>query len=324
MPRLKRSKTTRPGLTRRRSGAGFSYVAVDGSTVRDSDVRDRIDSLAIPPAWTDLWIAPEEFGHIQAIGTDAAGRRQYIYHPVWREKRDRTKFVRSLELAATLPGARAVVTRDLRDDESTETRTLAAAFRILDTASPRVGGERYLESNGSHGLSTLLCSHVSVSTTDHISINFRGKGGLDWEAEFDDHDLAHVIRSLKRRGATARLLAWKDGDSWHPLAASAINDYVRERTHGEFTAKDFRTLRGTIVAAESLAGSGPTKLRRDRQAALKKAFEDASTALGNTPTIAKKSYVDPRVIDLYRRGKTIAIKRGSSPEKALRELLGAD
>lgn len=321
MARLRRSRTTKPGLGRRRSGSGFSYVATDGSTIRDPEIRERIDSLAIPPAWTHVWIAPDPLGHIQAIGTDAAGRRQYLYHPVWREKRDATKFDRALDLAATLPSARAQVTRDLRTAGPTRERALAAAFRILDTASPRVGGERYLESNGSFGLTTLIGSHVTTRG-DHVAIHFRGKGGLDWQAEFDDRDLATVLRVLKRRGATARLLSWKDEKAWHPLAASDVNEYVRERTHGEFTAKDFRTLRGTIVAAESLAASGPSKIRRERQAAITKAFIDASDVLGNTPTIAKKSYVDPRVVNLYRRGRTITVSRGSSPEKALRELLG--
>ena len=321
MPRLRRSRPTRPGLGRRRSGTGFSYVDRDGSTIRDDDERERIETLAIPPAWTHVWISPDPLGHIQAIGTDAAGRRQYLYHPLWRERRDRTKFERALDLASTLPAARAQVTRDLRSDGPTKQRALAAAFRILDTASPRVGGERYLESNGSFGLTTLLGSHVEVSR-DHVAIHFRGKGGIDWQAEFDDHDLAAVLRSLKRRGAGARLLAWKDGTQWHPLAAHDVNDYVRDRTKGEFTAKDFRTLRGTIVAAESLAASGTSTVRRTRQAAISKAFVEASVVLGNTPTIAKKSYVDPRVIERYRKGRTIAVARGSSPERALRDLLG--
>jgi DNA topoisomerase-1 len=320
MARLRRSKTTKPGLGRTRSGSGFRYVDVTGSAAASAD-KERIEELAIPPAWSNVWIAPDPLGHIQAIGTDAAGRRQYLYHPLWRAKRDKTKFERALDLAATLPGARAQVTRHLRDEEPSRERALAAAFRILDTASPRVGGERYLESNGSFGLTTLIGSHITI-TGDHVAINFVGKGGLDWEAEFDDHDLAHVLRSLKRRGGAARLLAWKDGRSWHPLAAHDVNDYVRERTHGEFTAKDFRTLRGTIVAAQSLADSGPSKVRRTRQAAITKSFVDASTVLGNTPTIAKKSYVDPRVIDRYRRGRTITVGTGSSPERALRELLG--
>ncbi|CAN5280852.1 DNA topoisomerase IB [soil metagenome] len=321
MPRLRRSRTTRPGLSRRRSGTGFRYLDTTGSTLASEEDRDRIDALAIPPAWTQVWISPDPLGHIQAIGTDAAGRRQYLYHPVWRDKRDRTKFDRALDLAATLTAARAQVTRDLRDTEPSKSRALAAAFRILDTASPRIGGEHYLEANGSHGLSTLQCRHVETHG-DSVSLSFVGKGGLDWASDFEDHDLAAVLRSLKRRGSAARLLAYKSEGSWHPLAAHEINDYVRERTRGEFTAKDFRTLRGTIIAAQSLAASGPSRARRDRQAAISRAMVEASDALGNTPTIARKSYVDPRVVDRYRRGRVIEVGRGSAPERALRELLG--
>lgn len=322
MPRLRRSRTTRPGLSRRKSGTGFRYLDAAGATLNDESDRERIEALAIPPAWTQVWISPDPLGHIQAIGTDGAGRRQYIYHPIWRDKRDRTKFDRALDLAATLTSARAQVTRDLRDSEPSKRRALAAAFRILDTASPRIGGEHYLEANGSHGLSTLKCSHV-VTHGDSVSLSFVGKGGLDWASGFEDHDLAAVLRSLKRRGSEARLLAWKDGATWHPLAAHEINDYVRERTRGEFTAKDFRTLKGTIVAAQSLAAAGVTRQRRERQSAITAAMVAASEVLGNTPTIARKSYVDPRVVERYRRGRVIDVSRGSAPERALRQLLGA-
>jgi len=323
MPRLRRSRTGSPGFSRKRSGTGFSYVAENGSTLTDASVRSRIESLAIPPAWVDVWIAPDPLGHIQAIGTDAAGRRQYIYHPQWRARRDRSKFERALALAAVLPGARGVVTRDLRADEASKARALAAAFRLLDSASPRVGGKRYLDENGSHGLSTLLCSHATIHGDDEIEIRFRGKGGLPWEALLHDVDLASVIRSLKRRGSTAHLLAYRDGNDWHALSASDINDYVRERTKGDFTAKDFRTLRGTIVAAQSLRDSAPASTKAAQKRAVVDAMKAAAATLGNTPTIAKKSYVDPRVVEKYLVGDLIA-GNGAAPEAALRVLLGAD
>jgi len=320
MPRLRRSRTSSPGLGRRRSGTGFSYVTESGATLKDDSVRGRIDSLAIPPAWTDVWITPDPLGHIQAMGTDAAGRRQYIYHAQWRARRDRTKFDRALELAAVLPTARSVVTRDLRRDEPDEARALAAAFRLLDSASPRVGGKRYLDQNGSHGLSTLLCAHATIHGESEIEIRFRGKGGLPWEALLHDEDLATVIRSLKRRGPKAHLLAYRTGGDWHTVAASEINDYVRERTHGEFTAKDFRTLRGTIVAAQSLRDSEPASTKTATKRVISQAMQAAADTLGNTPTIARKSYVDPRIVAKYEAGIVIA-PNGSSPEMALRELL---
>lgn len=316
--RLRRSHPGRGGLRRARAGAGFRYFRANGGAVDDDD-RDRARSLGIPPAWRDVWIADDPWGHIQATGVDAAGRTQYLYHPEWRARRDRGKFGRALELADVLSSARGTVTRDLRDSEPSRTRALAAAFRLLDSASPRVGGERYLEANHSHGLSTLLCSHVAVHGSE-IEIRFPGKGGKAWETVLDDPDLASVVRELSDRGPHARLLAYRHGDDWHAVSAAEINDYVRERTHGDFTAKDFRTLRGTLEAATSLAVASPQATRRAQNAAIASAMRDAAIALGNTPAIAKKSYVDPRVVRAYRAGRVLDL-RGAAPEKRLRDVV---
>jgi DNA topoisomerase-1 len=303
-----------------RAGKGFSYRDASGAVVSDRELRARFDHLAIPPAWTDVWIAPHTNGHIQAVGTDGVGRRQYIYHPTWREQKDRLKFDRALSLAESLPTARRRVTIDLRTTEPTRERALAAAFRMLDTGSLRVGSERYAESNGSHGLATLLCAHAVVSG-DTVRLKFPAKSGQEWESDITDPDLAAVIRALKRRGATARLLAWKDGRTWHPIHSHEINEYVREQTGGAFTAKDFRTLHGTIAAAISLAQHGPEQKKAARARALAQAMRDASEVLGNTPAIAKKSYVDPRVVDLYTSGTTIDRNRINAAESELRSLL---
>jgi len=320
MPRLRRSDSSGAGLHRVRAGRGFSYKDTAGHPIADSEMRKRIQQLAIPPAWTDVWIAPYPNGHIQATGVDAAGRRQYIYHPTWREQKDRIKFDRALSLAESLPTARRRVTMDLRAEEPTRERALAAAFRMLDTGSLRVGSEQYAESNGSHGLATLLCSHATVRD-DIVSLHFPAKSGQEWRSEIADADLASVVQSLKRRGSNARLLAWRQGAKWHPVVAQEINAYVRERTGGEFTAKDFRTLHGTVVAAVSLAkhGSEPRKSARDR--AIAQAMRDASAVLGNTPSIARKSYVDPRLIDRYTEHTTIDPRRLNSAETELRTLL---
>jgi DNA topoisomerase-1 len=322
MPRLRRTDSTRPGVTRARSGGGFTYRDEHGTTIADRELRARIEHLAIPPAWTDVWISPYPNGHVLATGVDAAGRRQYIYHPTWREQKDRIKFDRALMLAESLPSARRLVTIDLRRDEPDRLRALAAAFRMLDTGSLRVGSERYAEDHGSHGLSTLLGGHVTVSG-DRVALAFPGKSGQDWESEIVDPDLASVIRGLKRRGSRARLLAFRSeaGEPWSPLHAADINDYVHERTGGEFTAKDFRTLHGTVAAAVSLAQTGPKPTAPARQRALAQAMRDASGVLGNTPTIARKSYVDPRLVDAYRSGETIDPARTASAESELRALL---
>jgi len=328
MPRLRRTDSSRPGLTRVRAGRGFSYRTADGTAVADAELRARIEHLAIPPAWTDVWISPYENGHIQATGVDAAGRRQYIYHPTWREQKDRIKFDRALALAESLPTARRFVTHDLRVQGAGRERVLAAAFRMLDTGSLRVGSERYAQEHGSHGLSTLLCAHATVSG-DTVSLAFPGKSGQDWDSEIRDADLAAVVRSLKRRGGRARLLAWKaDGGgagearaAWHPLRATEINDYVKERSGDEFTAKDFRTLHGTVAAAVSLARSGPQASASRQSKSLAQAMRDAAAVLGNTPAIAKSSYVDPRLVDAYRHGETIDPARLHAAESEVRALL---
>ena len=302
-----------------RAGKGFSYKDVDGTPITDPELRARIEHLAIPPAWTDVWIAPFPNGHIQATGTDAAGRTQYIYHPTWRQQKDRIKFDRVLSLAESLPTARRRVTTDLRGEDA-HARALAAAFRMLDTGALRVGSERYAEAHGSHGLSTLLCAHVRVSG-DTVALNFPGKSGQEWDSLIRDAELATVLRGLKRRGPSARLLAWSDGGDWHPLTAEEINTYVRERTGGEFTAKDFRTLHGTVTAAIGLAKAGPQRTPTARKRVVAQVMREVAQVLGNTPAVARASYVDPRVVDLYDRGRTIDPARLGSAESELRALL---
>ncbi|MBF4600791.1 DNA topoisomerase IB [Frigoribacterium sp. VKM Ac-1396] len=328
MPRLRRTDSSRPGLTRVRAGRGFSYRTADGTAVADAELRGRIEHLAIPPAWTDVWISPYDNGHIQATGLDAAGRRQYIYHPTWREQKDRIKFDRALALAESLPTARRFVTRDLRVAGAGRDRVLAAAFRMLDTGSLRVGSERYAQEHGSHGLSTLLCAHATVSG-DTVALAFPGKSGQDWDSDIRDADLAAVVRSLKRRGGRARLLAWRPEvggaeearAAWHPLRATEINEYVKERAGDEFTAKDFRTLHGTVAAAVSLARSGPQASASRQSRSVAQAMRDAADVLGNTPAVAKSSYVDPRLVDAYRHGETIDPARVHAAESEVRALL---
>ncbi|WP_411373995.1 DNA topoisomerase IB [Arthrobacter sp. MPF02] len=318
--RLRRSNASGRGYRRIASGKGFSYRDLDGSTVPQGPVRERLESIGIPPAWTDVWIAPFENGHIQATGVDGVGRRQYIYHPEWRARKDRLKFDRSLQLAESLPAARRRVTMDLRGEGFTRDRVLAGAFRMLDSGSLRVGSERYTNENGSRGLATLLCAHVQVRK-DRIMLRFPGKSGKDWESEIRDADLAVLLRLLKRRGPNARLLAYKEGRTWRPVTSADINAYVKERTGSDFTAKDFRTLRGTLAAASSLARTGPQKTVAKRKRAISRAMIDAAEVLGNTPSIARKSYVDPRVVDHYHEGETIDPKRPDSAEAELRALL---
>jgi DNA topoisomerase-1 len=303
-----------------RSGRGFRYTTDEGDAV-DEAARERAAALAIPPAWTDVWIAPYANGHIQATGIDAAGRRQYIYHAAWREQKDGVKYERALELAATLPAARRGVTLDLRRDDLSRERVLAGAFRMLDTGSLRVGSERYASEHGTFGLSTLLCAHATVTSDDTVQLRFPAKSGQEWQSDIRDADLAALVRRLKRRGGKARLLAWRDDDGWHPLAAEEINEDVRRRTGGEFTAKDFRTLHGTSAAAISLARTGTRDTAAARKRAIRDAVAAAANELNNTPAIARGSYVDPRLLDAYEGGETIDPERVESVESELRDLL---
>ncbi|MET0933307.1 MAG: DNA topoisomerase IB [Mycetocola sp.] len=293
-----------------------------GNPLRDEATIERITALVIPPAWSDVWIAPQANAHIQAVGIDDAGRRQYLYHEAWSRKQAERKFDRALDLAAALPSARRLVTLDLRGVTGSRERALAAGFRLLDSARLRVGSERFALEHGSHGLTTLLCGHATVSG-DTVLLDFPGKSGQAWSSETEDADLAAVIRSLKTRGPRARLLAWKSGDQWRPLSAQEVNEYVRLRTNGDFTAKDFRTLHGSIIAATALRrlGVAPSATRCARNVVV--AVKETADALGNTPAIARASYIDPRVLDHYQSGDLLE-NRGVAPETALRRLLLGD
>lgn len=306
-----------PGLRRVRAGSGFRYVTADGVAASD-DERKRISQLVIPPAWQDVWISSEPFGHIQAVGTDAAGRRQYLYHPAWRTRRDRGKFTRALALADALPHARRRVTIALRADELDRERVLAVAFRLLDTAAPRVGSSRYLDRHGSRGLTTLQRRHAILEDAV-LTLSFPGKSGKRALIEIHDDDLAVVMPLLVQGRPAAPLLAFQRGRRRVPLKPGDVNAHVRALTGGSFTAKDFRTLRGTIIAAEALARIGEPSTAKERKKAEKLAVDATADALGNTPAVARSSYIDPRVFQAYGRGELLDLS--ITPESAIRDLV---
>lgn len=320
MTRLRRSDPSGPGYHRRASTKGPVYEDEAGNPVVDERELERIRSLVIPPAWEDVWISPDARGHIQAVGTDQAGRRQYRYHDSWRLHQDRVKFERAAQLAETLPAARRKVTMDLRQEGFGRDRVLAAAFRIIDLGSVRIGSEEYLHANGSRGLTTLLCRHARIDG-DEITLTFPAKSAQKWTSTIVDADLAELLTQIQAlRGQRSRLLSWKDG-TWHTLRPASLNEYIRRQTGGEFTAKDFRTLHGTIVAAEALAELGTSDTESRRKKRVTAAVNEAAAALGNTPAIARNSYIDPRVFDRYRQGEVIDTAGGRVPEPALLELL---
>ncbi|QGN58120.1 DNA topoisomerase IB [Nostocoides sp. HKS02] len=317
MPRLRKVSPSSPGWRRRRVGRGFAYVDQAGAPLPAAEV-ERIRSLAIPPAWTDVWICPHPNGHLQAVGSDVAGRRQYLYHPDWRAKRDQEKYDRVLAAARRLPRARARVLRDLAVEGMPRERAAAAAVRLLDLGYFRIGNDAYTEDNGSFGLTTLERQHVR-RRGEVLVFTFVGKSGVEHTVEIDDAVAIDVLeRMRKRRSASRRLLAYQQGRGWADLDASAVNLYLGELLGGEMTAKDFRTWHATVLAALALATSdepGDTKASRSR--AVKAAVEEVASYLGNTPTIAKSSYIDPRVLDHYEAGSTIAVRpeRYRSPER---------
>jgi DNA topoisomerase IB len=308
-----------PGIRRVRAGSGFRYLAADGSAVDDDD-RERIHDLVIPPAWDDVWISADPFGHIQAVGTDDAGRRQYLYHPRWRERRDRGKFARALELAQALPSARRRVTTALRTEGMDRQKVLAVSFRLLDEGAPRIGSARYLERHGSRGLTTLMRRDASVEASV-VTLSFPAKSGQRAYIEIEDGELAPVIEELRVGRPAAHLLWYRRGRRQATLSPSEVNDHIRTLTGERFTAKDFRTLRGTILAADALARIGTVDTERDRKRAELLAVRATAEALGNTPSVARSSYIDPRVFTAYGRGRLLDLD--VSPESAIRKLLGS-
>lgn len=306
MARLRRTSPDQPGWTRRRAGSGFVYLDEHGARLPDEEAQ-RVRDLVIPPAWKDVWVTPYANGHLQAVGTDDAGRRQYLYHPDWRARRDAEKFDRMLEFGKALTKARELMVRDLGLEGMPLERACAAAVRLLDLGYFRIGNDVYADTNGSFGLTTLERRHVR-RRQDRLVFAFVGKSGVEHRIEIDDAVVVEAIEIMRRRrGADDRLLAYKLGRGWRSVLPELVNEYVRSATGVEATAKDFRTWHATVLAAAALAETPePGHSAASRKRAVAGAMKEVSSFLGNTPTLAKSSYVDPRVIDAYEEGRTIA------------------
>ena len=291
-----------------RHGRGFRYLGEDGEALPPEQV-DRIRDLVIPPAWTDVWICPDDRGHLQAVGTDSAGRRQYLYHPEWRRKQDARKFDRVMELGRRLPRARAALTRQLAEDPADRTTVVAAAVRLVDLGCFRLGSEASAEENGSFGLTTLKVRHVRRDGRARI-FRFVGKGGVDHEIVIADRAVVEIVDALtEHRRADGRLLATREGRRWRPVDAGEVNARIRELLKLDVTAKDFRTWKATTTVARHLAGVERAASNSGRARQVREAINLAAELLGNTPSVAKSSYVDPRVIDLFEDGHTIGPAR---------------
>ena len=305
MPRLRRTSPEDPGWTRRRAGKGFVYLDESGKRLSARRAQ-RVKDLVIPPAWEDVWITPYENGHLQAVGTDEAGRRQYLYHPEWRTRRDAAKHDRVLQFGRALSRAREKVLTDLGTDGMSLERACAVAVRLLDLGYFRIGNDVYADKHGSFGLTTLERQHVRKQGKVLVFC-FVGKSGVEHRVEIDDAATVEALETMRRRrGGEDRLLAWKDGRSWRSLDSARVNDYVRESTGLDATAKDFRTWHATVLAAAALAETDePGETKASRKRAVSGAMKEVAEFLGNTPAQARASYVDPRVVDAYEEGKTI-------------------
>ena len=299
--RLRRSDCSGPGITRRRAGSGFAYYDDQGERIDERDVVDRIRELGIPPAWNDVWICPYPDGHLQATGIDAAGRKQYRYHEAWRARRDAQKFEDMTRFARALPRLREQVEADLAaTDKLTRDRVLACAVRLLDRGFFRIGTEEYTLS---FGLATIRKEHVTIEDGQMV-FDYPAKSGQRRIQAVVDPLALEIVGALKRRrGGGPELLAYRNGRRWSDLRSGDINDYLKEKTGADFSAKDFRTWSATVIAALALAVSGPAHgTKTSRRRAITRAIKEASHYLGNTPAVCRASYIDPRIFDAYRGG----------------------
>jgi DNA topoisomerase IB len=307
MARLRRSDLTGPGVVRRRCGRGFSYRWTSGDKVTDEETLIRIRGLVLPPAWSDVWICPWPHGHIQAIGTDAAGRRQYRYHDDWRKRKDKEKFERAISFGLALPSLRQAVKRDLAARGLVRRRVLATGIRLLDLGCFRVGGEEYAEEHETFGVATLRQEHVRVHK-ETLLFEYPAKGSILRTVSIDDAEVRRVIRSLRRgRHESDDLLAWRKKGAWVDVRSDDLNDYIKAEAGDEFSAKDFRTWSATVHAGMILARDASSMQSiSGRRRAVTAAVKEVSELLGNTPAVCRSAYIDPRIIDRFNAGETVA------------------
>jgi DNA topoisomerase-1 len=312
---LRYTSDEQPGIRRRRQGRGFGYVDRDGVPVRDSGELSRIKRLAIPPAWTDVWISPSPLGHIQATGRDARGRKQYRYHERWREVRDDAKYGRLVDFAKALPRIRERVDADLARPGIPRERVLATAIRILEETFMRVGNVEYARANGSFGLTTLRAKHVDVDGS-RIVFRFRGKSGKDHEVDVHDRRLARVVARLQQLPGQ-ELFRYRDDDGeLRTIGSDDVNEYLRDLSNDDLSAKDFRTWAGTVLAARALAELGPSRNERVARTRVVQAIDVVAARLGNTRAVCRKCYVHPGILDAYAAGDLPSALR--RPEKTRR------
>ena len=328
---LNRSDVRGPGLTRVHAGAAFRYLDTAGAEITDSQALARIRALALPPAWTSVWISPDPLGHIQATGVDSRGRTQYRYHEVWRQQRDDQKFEHMLRFAAALPHLRDSTLRDLGRGTLDRGRVTAAAVRLIDLGLFRLGGERYAELDHHYGAATLEKRHVSVRP-DGLHFDYVAKEGQHRVITVTDDAVLPTVRTLARSdNGLSELFCFRGTrTAWHPLHSHDVSAYIAENSGGHFTAKEFRTWNATTLMALLLVTAGPPASERAATAAIRDAVRGVAQWLGDTPAVARASYIDPRIVSHYQSGGLagIPVQPARLPvdyaaEQAVAALLGA-
>ena len=304
-----------PGIRREpKPGGGFRYIGVDGRVIRNAEEIQRCAHIAVPPAWTDVWICPQANGHIQATGRDARQRKQYRYHERWRQARDATKYERTIAFGEVLPRIRAAVSRDLRRQDLSRERVLATVVRLLDTTYIRVGNEEYARENKSFGLTTMRERHVDVEGAT-LKFHFRGKSGKVHDVDVTDRRVARVMKRLQELPGQ-QLFQWVDGDGdVHGVESDDVNAYIREASGGDFTAKDFRTWGGTVLAAWALQELGQFDSHTHAKKQVVEAVESVARMLGNTPAVCRRCYVHPEVLSAHLDGGLLATLKKRADEE---------
>ena len=295
-----------PGIRRQRAGKGWAFYWPDGERIAEREERRRISALAIPPAWTDVWICPDPVGHIQATARDARGRKQYRYHLLYRAARDKSKFRRMLEFSEILPDIRERVERDLRAGDLTRRQILATVVRLLDKTLIRVGNDEYARENRSFGLTTLRGRHVEIDGSK-LRFTFRGKSGVSHEVAITDRRLARIVQQCQDLPGQELFQYLDVKGRRQTISSDDVNAYLRETTGRDITAKDFRTWAGTMLVARALCTVGPAKTRREAERNILRALDEVADRLGNTRAVCRKYYVHPGLVSAYLMGLTVTL-----------------